>query len=498
MKENIQPMDTKTKIPKLKGKTTILVKNAETGEVEQKVEEENMVTNAVAAIFANNFANGLDTADDEITPISHLFGGVMCFNQQLTENANRFFPPTQGENALIAHAGSSTEAAHANPKLGARTMGTKITNGWRWKWEWSTAQGIGNISSCALTSEAGGNVGLTPITRDFPATIFKSLRNIETPRAVHNTLDEAKTAFMTYNKETGIGKAIFYNSTKVNNVYEITEVTLKHPTLKFGLQEGADDWEVINTRTVTTATNMGNTHAFYADGDNYYLLYRASSKRAITGYKLEPSEDTFIMTAVSFGPYQDTTITFAPLPYDFSIRYEGMTVMGVERSSARYGAIPIHNGYIYFLSEDQTKLYRIQVNSPSNITEITTEVADQVFHLMEPAYWCGDICVGFDFIINSVGTTQGGEPIEKLYPISNSEHSGGAANYWHHFNSFADTPALLDMSRTSDTGSGSGYVGYQGVGIFAPYLATINNLSQTVNKSPNQTMEIIYDLTLAE
>lgn len=50
------------KLPKLKGRTTIILRD-KNGKEQKRIVSENMVTNAVAKIWANNFANTLDVTD---------------------------------------------------------------------------------------------------------------------------------------------------------------------------------------------------------------------------------------------------------------------------------------------------------------------------------------------------------------------------------------------------------------------------------------------------
>lgn len=72
------------KIPKLKGEVVVRLFDEKTGKLEKEVHGENMVTDAVEDIFKSNYFGLLDY--NSLMPISdELFGGVLCFRNELTE-----------------------------------------------------------------------------------------------------------------------------------------------------------------------------------------------------------------------------------------------------------------------------------------------------------------------------------------------------------------------------------------------------------------------------
>jgi len=456
------------KLPKFKGRTTIILKDVNTGK-EKKVVKENMVTNAVAAIFANNFGNTMKISDAQITPIRNLFGGILCFADELTENANNIFPPTQQQNALVAHAGSNTDTAHANPKLGAfnTTESTRITNGYRFVWDFATSQGNGSIAAVALTSAMGGNVGLTPVNDDFDATIFADNLAIQTPAAVYNSAEKIKYYPIRYDRENGIAYSVHYN---YNSPYTFTEFVMRHPTLEFGLNVGAEDWEIISERTI----NLGSTNKnnmIVTDGTDYYLFYRVA-QNMLGGYKIITSGTDLQSETISLSLDEDISV----LPY-----FNSNTTY-VDRTTGKYGGIPIHNGYAYIPTSDYKSFLKINLTNVEDITKLNIANGDHNVQVRTSAYWVGDICIGYDFIING----------DTVYPKASDSFRVGTETYCHGYKSFADTPSLLDNSKVETTDN---RVGYQSVGVAALYMATINNLESAVVKTSAQTMKIQYEIT---
>ena len=88
----------------LKGHARIVLTDARDGTVKKVVESDNMVTNAVASILANNW--NLKMNASAIQPLRKMFGGVLLFGENITESADNYNYPNQTLNPLYAHAGN--------------------------------------------------------------------------------------------------------------------------------------------------------------------------------------------------------------------------------------------------------------------------------------------------------------------------------------------------------------------------------------------------------
>lgn len=153
----------------LKGITTIQLFDAETGELQQEVKEENMVTNAVEYILnpPDYFSAGLDRNEDRsvnLVPqkksvLDNFFNGVLLFQNPITENVNNLMSPF--DNPSIGNAGSSTTSTNSQRGSYNSIESGPIPNGYRRVWDFATDKVNGKKISCVcLTSRAGGDVGV--------------------------------------------------------------------------------------------------------------------------------------------------------------------------------------------------------------------------------------------------------------------------------------------------------------------------------------------------
>lgn len=485
------------KLPKLKGKTTIILRDKR-GREQKRVVSENMVTNAVARIFSNNFANTLDVTDKRILPIKNLFGGVMCFQQTIGEDANTIFPPDEGSNPLIAHAGDYAATTSANPKLGtldAQNSG-EITNGYKWQWFFNLSQGIGRINCCCLTSAMGGSIGLTPIETTFPHTMIPSVQTVSTgANSGYIDIDNVIYTPIRYDRTRNRAYAAFANG------ITFTEIELEQRLLRFGLNSApirhSEDevtvsdvtsnryaWREVSRRSCSLSNgSVGNYHCIITDGTDYYVCQSTSgnssggSDRVFVSH-IATSGTDLVSTSITITGGQFSTIPF----------YSSNSTMG-RRMASMYGYIPVRiegdHKWAYFLNTAMDSFYRVDLANPQDITLLSSHMPEDVqIRMAMPAYYGGKLVFGDNFLINN----------NDVYPAALAE---GIATSGDGYNvdsiAFADTPSLLMFSKFNKA-SDTTHLGYIKTGICAPYLATINNLESEVEKTLSQTMSIIYEL----
>ena len=146
------------KIPKLKGEITVQLFDEKTGKLEKEVHGENMITDAVKDIFKSNYFGLLDY--NGIMPIAQeLFGGVLCFRDNMTESAKHYYPPTTYNNPVVAHAGKTTygDAGDDNKRGLPSSESAYLEKGYRHVWEFPSTQGNGTFSCICLTHKDTGD-----------------------------------------------------------------------------------------------------------------------------------------------------------------------------------------------------------------------------------------------------------------------------------------------------------------------------------------------------
>lgn len=155
----------------LKGHVQIDLHNHKTGLIE-RIEQDNLITNAVEKLV--NLSMGRNRTAETFLPLStKALGGVMLFEDQLTESAsNTMFPYS---NRLIGYAGRTAN-------ISSRQMGSlnaietgPVENGYANVWEFSSSQANGTISSMALTNSVIGSGSILYPVYDY--TIFANNTN---------------------------------------------------------------------------------------------------------------------------------------------------------------------------------------------------------------------------------------------------------------------------------------------------------------------------------
>ena len=151
----------------LKGIATIQLFDAKTGELQQEVKEENMITNAVEECLnlPDYVAAGLDIDEERShrlvsyrNPIANnFFNGVLIYRDKIEENPDKVMPPF--DNPEIGHAGDLTSVVLDHQGTYNTVESGEIENGIRRVWDFATDRANGKISCVCLTSRAGGTLG---------------------------------------------------------------------------------------------------------------------------------------------------------------------------------------------------------------------------------------------------------------------------------------------------------------------------------------------------
>ncbi len=151
----------------MKGKATLTLSDARTGEVIRRMEEHNIVTDAISSIFnpthymimndfnySRLFTGGLPLYED-------LLAGVMLLGNTREENPADFMLDTS--TVPVGHAGG--EYAGANVMRGSLNLNETypLENGYRFTWDFGTDKANGTIRCIGLTSKEFGNTGFNAV-----------------------------------------------------------------------------------------------------------------------------------------------------------------------------------------------------------------------------------------------------------------------------------------------------------------------------------------------
>lgn len=151
-----------SKFPVLKGHVKLTLRNVHNGKTEV-IEGENIVTNAVKDIFANNYMGGIDYT--KMMPLwSKWYGGVLAYEQAHANlDADKYFMRNDTAQKLIAHAGQAGIDVQHDDDLRAGNPTTssfvQTENSIKQVWEWGTTHGNGTIRALSLCHTDVGDAG---------------------------------------------------------------------------------------------------------------------------------------------------------------------------------------------------------------------------------------------------------------------------------------------------------------------------------------------------
>lgn len=139
----------------LHGHVRVETRSRWTGKVIDSQEKDNLITDAVKRMLmtAAWSGSGMSAAG---TPIwSKVLGGVMLFNNTLTEQASNIHFPASAK--LVGYAGQGSDAT--NPMAGSYngSESVAVSNGFTTVWDFLSSQANGTIASLARTSSAIGS-----------------------------------------------------------------------------------------------------------------------------------------------------------------------------------------------------------------------------------------------------------------------------------------------------------------------------------------------------
>ena len=464
--------------PVLHGHTKITLHNVKTGE-DKIIEKDNLVTNAIANIYASNFFGAMDYT--KVTPLKDMYGGIMCFEDELTELAANTMPPCEADNKMIANAGqtasSSSSTTRGNPN---GTLSGEIQNGkgYKFVWDFST-QVVGTISALALCHKWGGDIGLKPVEAEQGESLFVFGTN-KTKVTIANS-STLQVPFETYynavisadlTNETGLHVCL---PTQSSSTLVVNEVMLR--THKQDINGELGEASLIDTHTVTLTRSFDRRYtAICTDGDYIYVIM-ANSNGGTSLYIDKISLSTWTAT--------DISIT------DASLQLAKVNLSSYSDGHCYSNRVVVSGGYIYWAKSDLTTFYKINLSVAADISELTSTLSTAINENYGQTEISEGLIIGANYIING----------SKVYPMTVADREVLQTTY-----AAVSQSAPQRLVKCGNKFLLWAYVYdayypitvYFGNGFFAGYLGTIQNLEQPIVKTSDITMQIEYSITLVE
>lgn len=292
----------------LKGKTTIQLFDAKTGELTDEVTKENLVTNAVRNALGgaynqlasgNIWSGGMLNIDNIYNLPSNknfaqaMYGGVLVFSQPITEDANHCLPSIEEIKSFIGCANQSASNTgntfRGSINSGESEVGADYV---KFVWDFNTDQCNGDIASICLTSDCGGAVGYGC---DAKADSLKgmSLRDFRSDgfwdTSVAADLGDSTNGALVKAKgwNSNGGKCAYIDGDYLHVIYEgrdnkqnISKV-LSKAKFGLGLVDGFNYGNIKSSKVIDTGVEVyrdipytSKDHGFCQDGDGSYSEFK--------------------------------------------------------------------------------------------------------------------------------------------------------------------------------------------------------------------------------
>lgn len=472
----------------LKGTTKIELTNVDTGET-QVVEKHNLITGAVARLFQPVLGHATEGDVLRSLDVNTLFGGLLLFNQPITEETTQWFAPAGTE--VTGHGVYGLQNTTTGVKLGsynsAESSFSLATKTAKFVYDFSTNQANGTIAAVCLSNQRTGYgcYGTDMLyTNDLSHTMMVDMYSgIKSFTDSSNKLDASST--LTFGKE-------YLFLMDVENDVAVYFVITGGTTIKFKKYHmRLKSYSLFETGTsVSTLVSAGESSEIslgttITDGAfSYNYDYTDNSLYIRVGGTLANNATSTIIKVT----YADTPVV---------TRTTITNTTGVTIGNTYNRNTFVHNGYAYIVGNvSPYNLYKINLAT----SEITT-ISGTSFSGFIPVLAIN----GIIYYQNATGTMTSVATYlvdtelntVKKCGVTNLDYvrvkGTGSTNYTYYDPVYTPVKGDTMLYYISYSGNSSVLTDRFGFKYFTNYLATINNVSP-ITKINTQTMKITYTI----
>ncbi len=465
---------------KLKGTTRIELTNVHTGEKEVH-EKHNMVTNALKDIFKPlGYCNYEDALYHTLSPYyATLLGGLLCFDTELGDNPDKYFPPTSA--SLIGCGVYNVQSAAENPLRGSyNSVESEVNIAERYVkyvYDFGTTQANGTIASICLTHVNGGytsyggkNVSSTQT--NFPLMNTELFKNNLLNYVVHS-----KTGSTTSGRTDGVFKG--------ENNEMIFLIDLENDCALYFKNKDGKHLAVTKRRlflkSLTIFDNVYTTKPLLEEKE---LPELSGEIKNSCGYNYDPEKNKLYICSS-----QNNTINSNEMVYIVEIDVETSEVKeyavtntsGISLSASSKLSFFVTNGYLYLIANNNTHdVYKFNISNSADVTKMQKKTS---WDTGEPSFvvngriYYDNSSSEYGFILNTAKNEFLRCEQKKFF--SNETYGTGVTP--------VKNTSLIYFGDKNNISE----VGWL---VLCNYLATINNLDTPVTKTAEKTMKITYIL----
>jgi len=478
MKDNIKAsyLDSGIDIGEIHGHMDIVLTDVKTGKVEE-VHEDNLITNAIRKYFINcGFLNYPDL--DKNTIVEQLLGGIMCFDDNISEDATIVHAPA-GLHMIANAAQDYTNNTNTEQGTMVANDETHVYNGWQsdgsyvHTYEWATGQGNGTIACVCL---AGRNYAWIGEGNSVSLTRHNTKASLTALQGSVTTLSGIPGTVFNVN----LSDSSCY-SFAIESVEEEGETVIKGYLRKYRLPISK-----LNIKGTLTAPVMISETVVSLDEDikaatlhtqplgNNLLLWNVQFDHAVWG----DGWTQYLWTLSPSGTLTKVQVTNTSGDELYGLQaahFDGKYCFFINAYNVNQNSISIDSTYVYIWNRQTNAMSKISNPYGSNRSEAFV------------SRW--DTYIGAVGWLLHRGTGDGKILTSGNYPVVVDAEAGACyptnANTNTSGNLYATTSPLI---RTT------------GVNLYRDqsYIASINNLASPVTKTSEKSMKITYRITFGE
>lgn len=446
-KDNVKAFDlADMEKPKLyKGHTTIELKNVKTG-VRDRIESDNTFQSDVLTAYLRSMGVYNNNPWDNSTFASqrlyrNLVGGIFLFKDSILPGTE-YMP---AGNKMTANGAFEVSSTSIN-ELGSYNDRESVigTNSLTFVYDWGTSQGNGDISCVCLTSEIGGYIGYG------------------NPRGTSVTGKDIKTNQSAVNSQAsdGIPYKNMIVSFSIDDTNHVLTVTKKRAAItKASIFDGAETTETYSYSQSIAIGTGAYLRAIYAGSGKFILFYFGSSQYTI-----------------------NAGVTAKYLVFDIEAQSNNLTVKSFTNNTGSNLALAYGQSY-FLIGANETSIF-VATYASSGSQRATSPIYQYAIAdgSLIATYTADGVLAGYGANILAPGLMMFNNMI--IDTVNGTVYPANLNDSVYVYNDSID-------GLNTKTG-----VVVQPAVIKNPlYLATINNLQNTVEKNSTQTMKVTYTLT---
>ena len=461
---------------KLMGTTKIELTDVNTGEVEV-YENHNMVTNALRDIFKPlGLSNRPNRYFSDFVPYYQtLLGGILCFDTEITEDPDNYYPPANAN--LIGCAAYGVQNNTVNTCRGGYNQTESEINlkdrYVKYVYDFATSQANGTIASVCLTHKNGGFTGYGYKNAVYN-TSYPLLQAIceDTLQYVHPDYTGAKTSSAYSGMTVGTSEMAFLVDRDEDCMlyFKIVDTTHIHITKRRTFLKSVSILD--NPRTTKPligtieldelATALSTSYMAYNYDQETDSLYICSSPSSYV-----EANGTILVTQIKIGTWEIA-------------QYSVTNTSNVRVRTDGWWCAFVTDGFLYLKAYNSPyNVYKFELSNSANVAMLTRINASTVSGYPKFAINGRIYYESYDdqLLIANTHTN------EIMPPEAKSFFN---ANYNIHTIPVRQEPLIYFCNY--GTWSTMGWY------MMCNYLATINNLDVPVTKTADKTMKITYIL----